>query len=200
MFYSRFNRVLATVVWLFCAGAAVAVFAAGVQDHGEYFPLLALVAFLAWAGLWRPYVRVDETQVTLGNVLSTIAIPWAALIQVETRYALTLTTPSGRYVATAAPAPGRIATAFGSKSASRGDVSGLGSSVVTDGRIRPGDLPNTDSGAAAYLVRSRWEQLVAEERIELGVAETTPVQRHWHWLTIAISLVLLAVTFAFLLV
>lgn len=193
MFYSRFNRVLAAVAWLFCAGAAAAIIVSGIQISGKYLPLVALVAFLAWAGLWRPYVRVTETQVTLGNVLSTTEVPWAALIQVETRYALTLVTPQGRYSATAAPAPGRLTVAL-----SRRDMSGIASSA-SDGSVRPGDLPNTDSGVAAHLVRSRWDQLVADGRIELGVADQTPVQRLWHWPAIAISAVLLAGTIAALL-
>ena len=109
MFYSRFNRVLAAVSWLFCAGAIVAIVVSGFSNNGRYVWLIALVAFLAWAGLWRPFVRVTDDGVTLGNVLSTTEVPWAALIQVETQYALTLVTPHGRYSATAAPAPGRLA-------------------------------------------------------------------------------------------
>lgn len=200
MFYSRFNRVLAAVVWLFCAGAVTAIVSSGIWNNAEYLPLVAFVAFLAWVGLWRPFVRVTETHVTLGNVLSTIEVPWPALIQVDTHYALTLVTPQRRYSATAAPAPGRIATAFGSRSVSSRDMSGMGSTVAIDGRVRPGDLPNTDSGTAAYLVRARWEQLIAQGRIELGIADETPVLRRWHWPTISIGVVLLAGTIvAFLL-
>ena len=62
--------------------------------------------------------------------------------------------------------------------------------------MRPGDLPNTDSGVAAHLVRSRWDQLVAEERVELGVADETPVLRRWNLPIISISAILLAGTIA----
>jgi hypothetical protein len=187
MFHSRFNQVLAIVVWVFCGGAVAAIIAGGIGTTAGYLPLVALVAFLAWAGLWRPSVGVGEDAVTVVNTLSTIVVPWAALIQVETRYALTLVTPHGRYAATAAPAPGRLATAL-----SRRELGRAGAQVDADGRIRPGDLPNTDSGAAAYLVRERWERLVADGGIEIGVADTTPVERRWHWSVIAIALVLLA--------
>jgi hypothetical protein len=187
MFHSRFNQVLAVVVWLFCCGAIAAILASDIRRTGEYLPLVALIAFLAWAGLWRPAVRVGDDAVTIVNTFSTIVVPWAALIQVETRYALTLVTPHGRYAATAAPAPGRLATAL-----SRRDLRRAESQVAADGSIRPGDLPNTDSGAAAILVRRRWEELVAGERIELGVADATPVERRWHWTVIAICAVLLA--------
>ena len=187
MFHSRFNQVLAIVVWLFSCGAVAAVLASDIRRTGEYLPLIALVALLAWAGLWRPSVRVGEDAVTIVNTFSTVTVPWAALIQVETRYALTLVTPNGRYSATAAPAPGRLATAL-----SRRDLSRAGSRVAADGSIRPGDLPNTDSGAAAILVRERWERLVAEERVELGVADSVRPERRWHWAVIAIAAVLLA--------
>ena len=190
MFYSRFNRVLAAVSWLFCAGAIVAIIVSDFSNNGKYVWLIAFAAFLAWAGLWRPFVRVTDDGVTLGNVLSTTEVPWAALIQVETQYALTLVTPRGRYSATAAPAPGRLAVAL-----SRRDLSGIASSAA-DGSLRPGDLPNTDSGVAAHLVRSRWDQLVAEERVELGVADETPVLRRWNLPTISISALLLVGTIA----
>lgn len=182
MFHSRFNQVLAIVVWLFCSGAVAAVVMSGFGASAEYLPLIALVAFLTGAGLWRPAVRIDEDAVTLVNVLSTVSVPWPALIEVETRYALTLVTPNGRYTATAAPAPGRLATAL-----SKRDLTRIEAQTGSDGRLRPGDLPNTDSGAAAYLVRDYWKRLVAQERIELGVADTTTVTRRWHWTVIAVS-------------
>ena len=93
MFHSRFNRVLAVAAWLFCVAAAATVIAFSFQRNGDFLLLVAFVAFLTWAGLWRPFVDVTEIGVTLGNVLSTIEVPWAALIQVDTRYALTLMTP-----------------------------------------------------------------------------------------------------------
>lgn len=186
MFHSRFNQVLAVVVWLFCCGAVAAVLVSGLGNSAEYLPLIAFAALLAWAGLWRPAVGVTDDAVTIVNVFSTIVVPWTALIQVETRYALTLVTPGGRYTATAAPAPGRLATAL-----SRREMRRIESQTGGTGTMRPGDLPSTDSGAAAYLVRHRWEKLVAEERIELGVADSTPATRRWHWTVITISTALL---------
>lgn len=186
MFHSRFNRVLAAATWLFCAAGAAAVTVAGLGDNAQYLPLLALVAFLAWAGLWRPAVEVGDDHVTIVNMFSTVTVPWAALIQVETRYALTLVTPGGRYTATAAPAPGRLTTAL-----SRREMGSASAQVDASGRVRPGDLPNTDSGAAAYLVRERWEQLRAAGAIELGVADETPAIRRWNLPVIVVGVVLL---------
>ena len=58
--------------------------------------------------------------------------------------------------------------------------------------MRPGDLPNTDSGVAAHLVRQRWQILLAENRIAVGMADTTPVVRTIHWGVIAVSVALFA--------
>ena len=191
MFHSRFNQVLAIVVWLFCCGAVAAVIVSSLGTSAEYLPLIAFVALLAWAGLWRPAVRIDEHAVTIVNVLSTVSIPWPALIDIETRYALTLVTPQGRFAATAAPAPGRFASAL-----SKRDLTRVNAQTGSTGSLRPGDLPNTDSGAAAYLVRDYWEKLVAQERIELGVADTTHVTRRWHWMVIGLCAALLIASVA----
>ncbi len=179
------------MVWLFCCGAVAAVIVSSLGTSAEYLPLIAFVALLAWAGLWRPAVRIDEHAVTIVNVLSTVSIPWPALIDIETRYALTLVTPQGRFAATAAPAPGRLASAL-----SKRDLTRVNAQTGSTGSLRPGDLPNTDSGAAAYLVRDYWEKLVAQERIELGVADTTPVTRRWHWTVIGLCAALLIASVA----
>lgn len=179
MFHSRFNQVVAIIIWVLCLAAAVAVVVAGFKSAGEYLPSVALFAFIGWAGLWRPAIEVNDSAVTLVNVLSTVEIPWPAIIQIDTRYALTVVTPKHKFPATAAPAPGRLTTVF-----SRKEVGRANSQLGGDGRIRPSDLPNTDSGAAALLIRNQWERLQKEDRIEIGVADATPVIRTWHSFTI----------------
>ncbi len=191
MFYSRFNRVLAGVTWLLCAGAIAAVFAADFSTTFEFLPLIALVAWFAFCGLWRPALTVTDDGVTIRNVFATTVVPWAALIQVDTRYALTLVTPRGRHTVTAAPAPGRLVTAL-----SRRDMSGIAAPDGSDGGVRPGDLPNTDSGSAAYLVRQRWQALLQEDRIEVGLADETPIIRQPHWPVIVMSVILTVLAFA----
>lgn len=194
IFHSRFNRIMAVVIWALCAGALAAIVVSFSAKHLIYLVPVALLAYLAWTGLWQLSVRVDDTAVTLVNVFSTVTVPWAALIQVDTRFALTLHTPWAKFTASAAPAPSRVGTVIGKM-----DSAGLDPALTAGGSVRPSDLPASDSGAAAYLVRERWHKLSEAGLIELGVAETTPAVRRWHWASLAICGVLLLASLALLL-
>jgi hypothetical protein len=114
-------------------------------------PWLLLVGVLGHAVLWRPAVVVDDRGVVLRNVFRDVHVPWASLDGVRTRYALTLVVGGVGYRSWAAAAPGR--------------PMGLGRPVAPEGRAVAGDRAvggppsrdlGTDSGAAAFLVESRW--------------------------------------------
>jgi hypothetical protein len=176
-FYSRVNRAMAGVVWL-----AVALLAAGLlfMSTGSellYLLPLACAALLAWEALWIPAVDVSDRGVIVTNPFRSISIPWTALVHVDTKYALTLYTPGHKYAAWAAPAPGRTAAYRldrSEKSAERTSV------PLIAGSARPGDLLGSESGQAAYLVRTRWSRLRAENRIPVGMAEQAAVEISWH--------------------
>lgn len=162
--------VLCIIAWAGLAVVlAIVVATPGVVERG-LIPLgLVAVAALIWAVLWSPYVRVSDDAVTIVNVLREIEIPWAALIHVDTKFSLTLTTPGRTYSATAAPAPGQLS----GLNASRSQRSRAGGSGA---KVRPGDLPSTDSGQAAELVRERWNRLRDSGSIEAGIADSVPVR------------------------
>ena len=171
-FRSRFTMVLCVVAWAALAVVlGIVVATPGDFERGGVALGMAALAALVWAVLWSPRVVVDDTEVTIENVVSTVRIPWAALIQVETRYSLTLHTPGRVFSATAAPAPGQLSGLNAARSERR---RGQGAGSL----IRPGDLASTDSGRAADLVRSRWERLRDSGAIEAGVADATEVQVH----------------------
>lgn len=193
IFRSRFNQVMAIVLWLLCAAASTAICVTGDAEALLTLVPVVLIAFLTWIGLWLPAVKVDDHAVTLVNVFSTVTVPWSALIDVETRFALTLRTPTGKYSATAAPAPSKTTIAVGKR-----DARGLDRSLTTGGKVRPGDLPETDSGAAAYIVRDRWKRLIESESIELGTAGQNPAVRRWHSTLIIIGSLLLVASIAVL--
>ncbi|MEG9248914.1 PH domain-containing protein [Arthrobacter sp. Soc17.1.1.1] len=150
------------------------------------WPLLG-VAYAGWWLFWYPVVVVAEDEVTVRNPLATVRVPWSALIDVDTRYALKLVTPSGAFTAWAAPAPG----VWGTHAGKPEHVTDLPSTSYGPGRsIRPGDLKNTDSGYAAYLVRSRWQDLVEAGAIDVD----SPARAHrtWNGALIAGAIVLAA--------
>ncbi|WP_461476286.1 PH domain-containing protein [Microbacterium sp. HJ5] len=108
---------------------------------------IVLVAWLAWIVYVRPYVRVNEAFIEVGNVFRTHRVPWSDVADVDSRYALTVTTTGGRSIrAWAAPAP----SARQAMSTRREEVA----AVPGDGDFRrPADAEGTPSGDAAAIVR-----------------------------------------------
>ena len=181
-FHSRFNRILAVVAWALTLFALITSAVAGLLVGAEAARIvlpLALIALAAYVVLWRPSLTVDDDAVTVVNVLRTVVIPWAALIDVDTKFSLTLRTPNGRFGVWAAPAPGRTGVAMARRAERR--HGNQAQTAAMGNRSRPGDLVTTESGEAAYLVRERWNSLVEAGRIEAGQAESTAVLVRWHW-------------------
>ncbi len=146
-------RVLAATTWalmaLYLAWTLLVEPAAGLR----FTPVAALVSAVVYAFFWRPGVAVDDGSVTLVNVLREVHIPFSHLRSVTTRYALRVETTDGAYTAWAAPAPGQTS----SMSLTRRDASGvalLGTNLKEG--VSASAAPNTDSGAAALLIRHRW--------------------------------------------
>ncbi|MEP6481126.1 MAG: PH domain-containing protein [Rhodoglobus sp.] len=193
-FHSRFNRVLAVAIWaidgLLVAGGVVS---GTLEGHPALVAPAALLAFAAWLALWHPAVIVDDDDATLVNVIRTVVVPWSALIDVDTKYALTLRTPERAYSAWAAPAPGRAGAAMARRVERGRQPSGHRGTAVSP---RPGDLMASESGQAAYMVRTRWQELIAADSVETGIAHEVVVRTNWHWPSIAV-LVALAIGSAF---
>lgn len=180
----RFGRFLAAAVIAVCAAAAVAVFVQDAAVGITALPMLALLAFAMWAAYWRPSVRIDDDAVTIENVFRTLRVPYTRIDRIDTRFALTVFTSRGRIAAWAAPAPGRHRL----MTISRDQGEHLPESSYVAGTIRPGDLVGSDSGAAAYIVRRRWEQLRDADLLD-GSGQ---IDVSIHWVTIAVGAALLA--------
>ena len=170
------------------AGGLVPVVAAdGPAGLLRGWPLIA-IAFAGWWLFWYPVVIFQDRAVTLRNPFTTVRVPWDALIDIDTKYALKLVTTSGSHTAWAAPAPG----VWGTHAGKPEDLMGLPViSYGLGGSVRPGDLKSTDSGLAAYLARSRWQQRV--ESGELDIDSPERVLRTWNWPCIAVPVLLVAV-------
>lgn len=178
-FRPAFGRVLAGALMIICAVSGVSVIGAGADAVWQVWPWLALVGFGAWALYWRPLVEVNAGGVRVVNVFRTIEVPWPAITEIETQWALTLVTTLGTVRAWAAPAPGRQVLRR-----SQAEDLRLGGTAKGD-MVRPSDLPQTESGAAALVVRQRWLRIreagfLADPRVE---HDRMPVR--WHVETIA---------------
>jgi hypothetical protein len=180
---SRFNRVAAVIVWSLAALAVVtAVWSADPRLTWVY-AAAPLAALLGWGALWRPSVVVSDHGVRVENVSHDVDVPWEALVHVDTRRALTLHSPSGTVTAWSAPAPGLFSNMMGNAKARREARAAGGASLGSD-RL------GTDSGNAALVVRETWRRRLDAGQVNVGVADETPVKRHWHVTFLAVSTVL----------
>ena len=201
-----YGRPLTVVIGAICGATLLVVtWDEGLRQALLIAPWLGLMTLACWAAFWRPCVVVSWSSVRLVNVLRTIDVPWPAIQLVETKWALTLVTAVGTFTSWAAPAPGaRMAATSMARDAPAGpglrplprdgDLGRRRSAGSYDG-LRPGDLPDTPSGAAATKVRERWRQLrdaghLDDPRLERERATVT-----WHGATIAaaVALAVLAV-------
>ncbi|SDH45788.1 PH domain-containing protein [Leifsonia sp. 98AMF] len=196
VFVSRFNRVLAVLIWAAAAALTMGLLFSVHDARLLYIVPGALFAFVAWAMLWRPQLTVADEGITVVNVTRTVRIPWEALIAVDTKYALTLYTPGRKIPVWAAPAPGTGSTLRATRNETKGRI---GRPRVEDSVRRPGDLLGTESGAAAEVVRRRWGMLQDAGAIDAGRADETPVTVRWHLVELAVLVLLLAGTVAALL-
>ncbi|GAB3529926.1 PH domain-containing protein [Arthrobacter monumenti] len=192
VFKPRTAKWFAGITWtLLAIGLVAAVVVNGVDGLLTAWPLLAL-AYFGWWVFWYPSVQIDDDAVTVHNLMRSITVPWSALINVDTKFALTLITTRGRYTAWAAPAPGVWGTHRGKPE----HVQGLPATTYGAAEsIRPGDLRNTDSGTAAFYVRSRWAMLAETGRLDVDATETIPVIKSIHWIHIGCASLLIASCF-----
>lgn len=100
----------------------------------------------------RPKVIVFDEGVTIVNPITVVTIGWAEVDAIETKYTMSVQRDKEIVHAWAAPAPGR----HHRRSVDPGEMRGVGHSGHEI--IRPGDDPDTLSGAAAAIARRRWQE------------------------------------------
>ncbi|WP_196073091.1 PH domain-containing protein [Nakamurella alba] len=197
-FRPLFGRILSVGVWAVSAVVLVVVIVgSGWPAAVGALPWLLLLSGAVWASFWNPRVAVDVGGVHLVNVTRTIDVPWPALQAVDTKWALTLQTAYGTYTAWAAPAPGGVATA---RMTMREAKALPAASVDLARGIRPGDHPDSPSGAAALAVRRQWAELREAGHLDAPQLEHTRVPVRWHVLSLSIGGVLIALCVLTLLV
>jgi hypothetical protein len=126
---------------------------------------------------------VESNDGTKGLIPSFTTLNWSSVKRIDTKYSLTLETDRGVVRAWAAPAPSRYAGFLANKSEAEHLPE---SSFIGKGLVRPGDLTSSDSGVAAYVIRSHWEQL--RDKNQLG--DEPVVVSRWSATRIAVFLLL----------
>lgn len=179
--HSRVNRGLAVAAWALLAvvGGLIAMQA---EPRGAIAVAIVVVwlAYAAFAVLWAPALEVHDRGAEIRNPIRTIRVSWDALIHVDTKYSLTLHTPGARWPVWCAPQASALVARRKARRI-RDDRDARDPRNPLDAGMRIGDLPGTESGDAAALVRARWD---ARDRTGAD-AETIPVPVRVHWARIA---------------
>lgn len=109
------------------------------------------IGTLSWLLFIKPHVVIFDEGITIVNPLLRATFGWQEVDEIETRFGLTIYSGEAKVVAWAAPAPGR----YRRRTVHAVDVKGI--NYDKDFGLRPGDLPNSHSGAAAHVARGRRE-------------------------------------------
>lgn len=154
-FVSKTNRGLAvfSAVLVVAVGIAMSLYAYGTRGYIIVAVGITWLLLTIFFSLWRPQLHAGENTLLIVNPLRTVEIDWAAVVHVDTKFALTVFTPAERFRVSCAPQPGQIAARRAMK---RIDKEPNARKAISAG-IRIGDIPGTESGDAAALVRDRWE-------------------------------------------
>lgn len=159
MFRSRFGIGLTIVVWAICTAGIVSALMVGAGVAPVV--LLASLAWFVWLAFWRPSVVTDTRGVHLRNLVRDVGIPYDAIDDVDTRYALVVRSGDRAYSAWGAPAPGgasSIRDSLSRRRTERTDWRDAPRSVREGLTARPGDVADSVSGAPATVIRRELER------------------------------------------
>jgi hypothetical protein len=179
--------IIAAIALMITAAALVFIVVdGGLLELARWAWPVVLLGWGAWLLYLRPFVRVSEGFVEVSNIVRTYRVPWSDIETIESRFALTIRTRSGRTIrAWAAPAPG----ARQALSTQRADVA---HTPGDDDTRRPSDAEGTASGDAAGLVRRELDRHRREDSPLSSAPAAGEAVVTWHPLLIAGTAVLTA--------
>jgi hypothetical protein len=180
---SRSGKIIAVLAIAFSIFGAVSLISEPIPVLLSRVWIYIWFGFFAWLLFWNPSIKVSESKIVIDNIFRITTLNWSSIRRIDTKYSLTLETESGIVRSWAAPAPSRYAGFLANKSEAEHLPE---SSFIGNGLVRPGDLTSSDSGVAAYVIRSHWEQL--RDKNQLG-AEPVVITR-WAVARIVVFLVL----------
>lgn len=187
------GRVIAAVLMAFGGAIVVAgLVQLGVARMLPHLAIPVLIGYLGWFLFWAPCVRVSPGEVVIDNPTRLVRLQWPQITFIDTKWALEIHTEHGRFTAWAAPAPGRHTVAR----QTRGELRNLPRDAYEQGTIRPGDIPSSDSGAAAAVVRRTWESLREAGHLDNARPESPLPAIHVHWVRLAVLAALVVLVLA----
>lgn len=156
------------------------VFASAFLPVRPTTPAIAVLALsvtvIAYVYFVAPRIVVAEDAIRVENSWREHVVPWDALVDVETRFNLTLVTAEDRVHVQAAPSPGGLTAMRSRPDQDRATTRVTGQ---RGGALRPGDLPSSLSGSLAAVIRGHWQDLVEAGAIVPGArVSTTPRVAH----------------------
>ena len=154
--HSRSGRIIAVAGFIFATLGIVALAIESIDLLITSGWVFIWIGFVSWLLFWNPSIRITEDGVLVENVFTNVFLSWSSIVRIDTKYSLTLETKEKTFQAWAAPAPSRYSAFMANKTEAEHLPE---SSFVGKGMIRPGDLTSSDSGVAAFLIRSQWEKL-----------------------------------------
>jgi hypothetical protein len=175
------GKILTALIALFCAIGLASFLVRGEPSSVlRYGPACVAVVYGCWLLFWYPCVIVEPSGVVVRTVFRTHRVTWPAIARVETRYALTIATAHDKVVAWSAPAPSRYAGFNNTPADIRGIDPELRHTEDHETKIRPGDLPRSESGSAALQVRRAWLRLRDAGHLATGAIEGPEIRRTWN--------------------
>jgi hypothetical protein len=186
---SRFSRALSVLVIAVCAlGEAGLVFYAHPLTVVHGFAPILLVGYGAYVLFWVPLLVVGPAQVVIVNPTRTYEITWPAVLDIQTKWGLTLVTPKGKVNAWASPAQNRYS------SLSRFSRDALGRPGMTSERAKRAATrpPSSIAGLAPLMITKQWEEY--RDRGLLGQVEGAGVVVRWHRVTLVLLAALVVLT------
>jgi len=152
VFRPRGGMILAIIAIGICVATLIfMLIGEGAGSFARWAWPIVLIAWGAWLLYIAPFVVMTEGFIEIHNIFATHRVPWGDVDSIDSRYALTVKTESGRTIrAWAAPAPG----AREALSTKREEVSRTPGEGDTR---RPSDSENSLSGGAAAIARRSLE-------------------------------------------
>lgn len=189
-FRSTSGRVLAIA----SAGVAVVVLVAVYISDGaagllHYGAIPLLFAAIVWAIFDKPFLRVTDGGVEIGNVFRLIHVPWPSVTELDRRWGLRVMTAFGNYTAWSVPAPKR--PSFGGMVGGRTGMMQRNASMTT-ARLESAQDPRKGriESKAAEAVVARWERLKSAGYLDSPRLDASKPTYRWNTDVIGVCVVL----------